>query len=62
MAVPRSLCNRIGVPLAGCQSHYLQLGVYDFLGPEEKKNAQGIIIQNVSRDSLIIRKLDFLMG
>ena len=52
----------MGVPLAGCQSHRLQLGVYDFLGPEEKKNAEGVIIRHGSRDSLVIRKLDLLMS
>jgi hypothetical protein len=62
VAVQRALCTRIGVPLAGCESHRLQLGVYDSLGPEEKKNAAGVVIQQPSAENALIRKLDLLMG
>ena len=41
VAVQRALCTRIGVPLGGCESHRLQLAVYDFLGSEEKKMPLG---------------------
>jgi len=62
VAVQRALCNRIGVPLAGCESHRLQLGVYDLLGPEEKKSTAGAVTQEASADNAVIRKLDLLMG
>ena len=62
VAVQRALCNRIGVPLAGCQSHRLQLAVYDLLGPEERRSAAGVISQEASAENAIIRKLDLLMG
>ena len=62
VAVQRALCNRIGVPLAGCQSHRLQLAVYDLLGSEERRSAAGVIIQEASAENAIIRKVDLLMG
>jgi hypothetical protein len=62
VAVQRSLCDRAGVPLAGCESHRLQLGVYDLLGPEEKKSADGRVTQQASSENKAIRKLDLLMG
>ena len=62
MAVQRALCNRIGIPLAGCESHRLQLGVYDLLGPEEKKSAAGIVTQECSADNALIRKVYRMMG
>jgi len=40
----------------------LQLGVYDLLGPEEKKNAAGVVTQQPSAENALIRKLDLLMG
>ena len=61
VAVNKSLCTRIGVPLAGCQRHRLQLVVYDLLGPEEKTTA-GIVTQEASEENAVIRKLDLLMG
>ena len=62
VAVQRALCTRIGVPLGGCESHRLQLAVYDFLGSEEKKNTAGVVTQEASADNAVIRKLDLLMG
>ena len=53
--------NKTEVPLAGCESHRLQLGVYDKLGPEEKK--RGInIVQEASIENQALSKVDKLMG
>ena len=40
----------------------MQLGVYDFLGQEEKRSAAGAVTQEASEDNAVIRKLDLLMG
>jgi len=60
-AVNRRLCNDAGFPLAGCQSHRLQLAVTDLLGPEEKK-VDGVVRQQASHEQAVLRKLDLLMG
>jgi hypothetical protein len=57
----RSFCDRVGIPLAGCQGHRLQLGVYDFLGNEEKKT-NGRVVRVASAEQQALRKLDLLMG
>ena len=57
----RSFCNKTEVPLAGCESHRLQLGVYDKLGPEKKKRGVNIV-QEASIENQALSKVDKLMG
>ena len=56
------LCNDSGVPMKGCDSHRLNLAVMEMLGPEEKRNRAGAIVQHASPMQALIRKLDRCMG
>ncbi len=56
------LCNDSGVPMKGCESHRLNLAVMEMLGPEEKRNRAGVIVQQASVMQTITNKLDRCMG
>ena len=56
------LCNDSGVPMKGCDSHRLNLAVMEMLGPEEKRNRTGSIVQHASVMQTITQKLDRCMG
>lgn len=56
------LCNDSGVPMKGCDSHRLNLAVMEMLGPEEKRNRAGSIVQHASLMQNITQKLDRCMG
>jgi hypothetical protein len=56
------LCNDSGVPMKGCDSHRLNLAVMEMLGPEEKRNRAGAIVQQASLMQTITLKLDRCMG
>ena len=56
------LCSDSGVPMKGCDSHRLNLAVMEMLGPEEKRNRAGAIVQHASPMQALIRKLDRCMG
>jgi hypothetical protein len=59
----RTLANRSGIPLSGCNSHRLHLSVEgDFIGPVQKKDRNGDITQEESELRAIIGKVDHLMG
>jgi hypothetical protein len=52
----RTLANRSGIPLSGCNSHRLHLSVEgDFIGPVQKKNRNGDIIQEESELRSLVR-------
>ena len=48
--------------MKGCDSHRLNLAVMEMLGPEEKKNRAGAIVQHASVMQTITQKLDRCMG
>ena len=61
-ATNRALCDRLGIPLPGCESHRLALAVGAHLGPEERKNRGGELTRDGSEEQNLIRKVDLLMG
>lgn len=60
--VNKALADRAGIPLSGCNSHRLHLGVEEFIGPVQKKTRAGVITQEESELRSIIYKVDRLMG
>ena len=56
------LCNDSGVPMKGCDSHRLNLAVLEMLGPEERKNRAGAVVQQASVMQALTLKLDRCMG
>ena len=58
----RKLSNDSEVAMVGCKGHVLHLGVEEFIGPEERKNARGQITQQDSECRKLLKKTDKLMG
>lgn len=56
------LCTLAKVPMLGCDSHRLNLEIAAFVGPEQKKNNRGIIIQEEGMFRTLVNKVDCLMG
>lgn len=56
------LCNDSCVPMFGCGNHRLNLAVQESLGPDEKKNRAGVVVQPSSLMQAAMSKLDRCMG